>query len=290
VNWRLKQTAFKALELLPRRVGDGLYHWFQGCNGSFQLDRILDENVRTFDQFAALLKKTGRSFAGKEVLEIGSGWFPATPYLLLFRGQARTIKTYDIAEHFSRRRLLDFNAHFEVRLGQKPKVELSAPYPLPQEIRYFPKTNLCTSPPPDESVDLIISRYVLQNIAPQDLVALHKVFRRCLRPGGAVLHLVSPSDERAYSDRSLSLYDFLKYSEAEWASVTTRFYYHNRMRLPQYLELFRGAGFRVEEQTHKTLSRDSMESAKFLRLQLHPDFARFTFEQLTASSLGFVLS
>jgi SAM-dependent methyltransferase len=289
MNWRLKQTAFKALELLPRRIGDGLYHWFQGCSGSFQLDRILDENVRTFEQFAALLKKTGRSFTGKDILEVGSGWFPATPYLLLYRGQARTIKSYDIADHFSRRRLLDFNRHFEKRFGQKPDVEMSATYPLPQEIHYFPKTNLCATPPPCGSVDIVISRYVLQYIPVNASMELHKVFRRCLRPGGAVVHLVGASDDRAFADGSLSLYDFLKYSEAEWASITTRFFCHNRMRLPQYIELFQGAGFRVQEQTYKPLSRDSQEFTKFSRIQIHPDFARFTFEQLTASSLGFAL-
>jgi hypothetical protein len=290
VDWRLKNAAFKALELLPRLAGDALYHCLQACNGSFQLDRVLDEHLRTFEQFTRSLAGTGRSFAGKEILELGSGWFPATPYLLLYRGQARSIHTYDIAEHFSTRRLLGFNAHFEQRLGQKPSVDATDSLPLPREILYFPKTNVIGRPPPDGSADMVLSRYVLQNIPLGDLMELHKVFRRCLRPGGAIVHLVSPCDQRAYSDPSLSLYDFLKYGESEWAGVTTRFYYHNRMRLPQYISLFEEAGFKVDFQKHKPLPQDSPELAKFHRLAIHPDYARFTFEEQTAGAFAFVLS
>src|SRR5262249_36133081 len=154
------------------------------------------------------------------------------------------------------------------------KVNGHSHHPLPCEVRYFPRTNLVSTPPPEQSVDLVVSRYVLQNIPQGDLIALHRVFRRCLRPGGAVVHLVSPSDQRAYSDHSLSLYDFLKYSEPEWRGITTRFYYHNRLRLPQYIELFKEAGFRVEHQTHKPLLPDSKEFQKFSRLRLHPDYSR----------------
>jgi len=290
MNWQFKYYAFKALERLPRGVGDGVYHWLQARSGSLDPGRVLDENLRTFDQFTDLLGHTGRSFAGKDILELGAGWYPATPYLLVYRAGARQVDTYDIAEHFSPPRLNRFNNHFASRLGVRPEVNGHSTHPLPHEVRYFPRTNLVTSPPPDRSVDLVISRFVLQNVPASVLLDLHRVFRQCLRPGGAVLHLVSPSDQRAYADKSISLYDFLKYSEAEWKGITSRFYYHNRMRLPQYLDLFQHAGFRAEYHTHKPLLPGSEEFSKFSHLEVHPDYARFTFEELTAASLGFVLS
>jgi hypothetical protein len=288
MNWRFKYGAFKVLEKLPRPAGDGCYHWFQARNGLLALDRVLAENLRTFHEFTALLEPTGRRFTDARILELGSGWYPATPYLLLYKSGARSICTYDIAEHFSAARLTRFNSFFRSTFGKPPELNGGA-LPLPQEIRYFPKTDLVTSPPADHSVDLVISRFVLQNVPREVLADLHAVFRRCLRPGGAVVHLVSPSDQRAYSDRSLSLYDFLQYSESEWRKITSRFYYHNRMRLPQYVELFENAGFRIEKRVYKSLSRDSEEFKKFSRLRLHSDFERFSLEELTAASFGFVL-
>jgi SAM-dependent methyltransferase len=290
MNWRVKCSAFKVLEWLPRDVGDALYHWLQACSGSLDPRRALDENLRTFDLFTGLLTRTCRNIAGSDILELGSGWYPATPYLLLYGAGARMVNTYDIAEHFSPVRLRRFNAAFESRLSLWPKVNGQSPLALPREVRYFPRTNLVTSPPPDHSVDLVISRVVLEYIPPNDLLELHRVFRHCLRPGGAVLHFVSTCDDRANSDESLSFYDFLKYSEADWRGITTRFYYQNRLRWPQYLDLFKAAGFQVEHQTHKPLLPGSQEFSKFSRLRLHPDYARFTFEELTATELQFVLS
>ncbi len=46
-------------------------------------------------------------------------------------------------------------------------------------------------------------------------------------------------------DPSISSFNFLTYSEADWAPFQSRFQYVNRLRHSEYLQLFREAGFQL---------------------------------------------
>jgi hypothetical protein len=88
-------------------------------------------------------------------------------------------------------------------------------------------------------------------------------------------------------DKNLSLQDFLQYSEAEWKKKQTKFDYHNRLRLPQYLAIFKAAGL---ELLHVEYDQPSAKTFnKFSAVPIHEDFKKFTDEELTAGSINVVL-
>lgn len=156
---------------------------------------------------------------------------------------------------------------------------------MPKNIAYYPNTNLIAADLPE--TDLIFSRFVLEHVKPEDLTLMHKKFRRGLKPGSLIVHLISPSDHRAYVDKNLSLQDFLQYSEAEWKKKQTKFDYHNRLRLPQYLAIFKAAGL---ELLHVEYDQPSAKTFnKFSAVPIHEDFKKFTDEELTAGSINVVL-
>ncbi len=111
-----------------------------------------------------------------------------------------------------------------------------------------------------------------------------------LKSGGLIYHLVSPSDHRAHTDSSLSLYDFLRFSQEEWDQIQTRFDYHNRLRLPQYRELFKESGLKILLEEHSWPGEDHQVVQNVGKMRIHDDFKRFSLEELTAGSLIFVLS
>lgn len=276
MNHRLKTLVFKMLDKLPRTTGDYFYH---------QLQRLMvksipveyDSQMDTINRFAQLITDHGFTFRGKRVIEIGSGWLPVLPYELIFEHKASEVLTFDINSHFNPRRIRIFNSIIAERKG------IVLGKALPDNVRYFSYTNILDRNDLRD-IDVLITRNVLEHISPIDLQMIHKQAYSYLNDNGFIIHQISPSDHRAYTDRTLSLWDFLQYSEIEWNSIQTRFDYHNRLRLPQYIELFKYCGFRIRYLSYKPARPDQKLPAK-----IHDDFAKFSHEELTAGNINVIL-
>lgn len=285
-----KTAVFKGLQALPRRIGDSAYHFIQRIVASTSLQEEGESTREEFEKMQSILKELGITFRNKRVLEIGSGWLPILPFFLKYQGECEEVLTYDINEHFKKKRIGEFTDFFFSKYCSRERPPIvDVKYGLPSSIKYYPSTNIVENPPSGKSVDIVVSVNVLEHVRPDILKRIHCESDRYLADHGVFVHFVSPSDHRAYSDPSLSLYDFLRYSPEEWDSVQTRFDYHNRMRLPHYVQIFREAGLKVLYVHYGTPKDDQAQLEKFRRLRLHDQFKDLTFEELTAGSLVFVL-
>lgn len=219
------------------------------------------------------------SFEGKRVIEIGSGWLPIIPYELIYRYHAKEVLTFDINKHYQNCLIAKINRLYNELYS------LNLGYSLSQKVSYFPRTNILKLQFEKDTIDAVISRNVLEHIPPEDLIMIHKQAYNYLNPNdGFIIHLISPSDHRAYSDPRISLWDFLQYSQSEWDQIQTRFDYHNRWRLPQYIQMFQNCGFLIEFLSYKTA-----RAGQKLPDKIHPDFLRFNEQELTAGNVIVVL-
>ena len=75
----------------------------------------------------------------------------------------------------------------------------------------------------------------------------------------------------------------------EWNKIQTKFDYHNRLRLPDYLEIFKKSGFEVLYVEHDTAKDNEEKYKKFKELKIHPDFKKYSEEELTAGSINVML-
>jgi hypothetical protein len=282
---RQKTLLFKTLDVLPTRLGMSIYYQLQSWANRGKLEVKLRATEGSFQVANRILKAHQMSFENTVCVELGSGWLPILPYLLLTKGNAKRVDTYDVNEHYNATKIEKLNPHFKALFEQKG-MRPEGKYNLPASVRYFPKT------PIEEGVldevDVVISRFVLEHVPPDILKNLHKTFHEQLPVGGCVLHLISPSDHRAYGDTSLSLYDFLKYSEKEWEAIQTKFDYHNRLRLPQYLDIFKEY-FEVIHVEFNACKTPSESYNKFKKLEIHEDYRGYTEEELTAGSINVLL-
>jgi tRNA A58 N-methylase Trm61 len=285
MNHKLKTTIFKILGVLPDFVGYKIYHSLQNLSENKNLNYKIKSGVDTYDSFASILKKLNYSLENKVIAEIGSGWLPIMPYFFIFKGKAKEIITYDLNEHFQKKNIENFNNRFSESQGEKLVIE-NKKYALPKQIKYFAKTNIINNDL--SNVDIVFSRFVLEHVTPKDLNEMHKKFKS-IKPGTLIVHYISPSDHRSYTDHSLSLQDFLKYSEVEWNKIQTKFDYHNRYRLPQYLEVFKQNNLTIEYIEHDNVKEDSEQFKKFNQLNIHEDFKKYSTEELTAGSIIVVL-
>jgi SAM-dependent methyltransferase len=138
-----------------------------------------------------------------------------------------------------------------------------------------------------ESVDFVSSTDVCEHVPGDDLAAIFRECRRLLRPGGAFSCRIDLQDHYAYFDRSLSKYNFLRYSDGGWRLVNSPLHFQNRLRSPDYLRLVREAGFDIVVERPSGPTEEGLEELR--RLPLAPRFRNgYTPEELGVTVLSFV--
>ena len=282
----LKTIFLKIADVLPENIGYMLYHAIQKrLTGSVQSK--IDANEKTYLKAIDILTNF-EGVANKNILEIGSGWMPIMPYFFKQLGEAGNSYTYDINEHYDNVYIDELNSIFENNYGLTDKNSFKGKYNFPEFVKYFPNSNVITSELAN-GIDIIFSRFVLEHVTPSDLKAMHERFYNQYDENTMILHFISPSDHRAYSDKSISHYDFLQYSQKEWDNIQTKFDYHNRLRLPQYLDVFSKAGFEIIHLEYDKVDTSSKKYEKFKQLKIHSDFMSYSEEELLAGSINVLL-
>lgn len=280
----VKTKIFKTISLFPDRLGYFLYHFLQNVGSKVTLENKIQSTNNTFETVKRILLKNDIKLQDSKIAELGSGWVPVFPYQLIFEGNAKCVDTYDINEHYNEKEILKLNEYFSKQYDFKTNEKKK--YSLAKGVNYFPKTDICDGNLKD--INLVLSRFVLEHVPPNEIIKIHDFLYSNLESGSHILHLISPSDHRAYSDSSLSLQDFLKYSEEEWNNIQTKFDYHNRLRLPQYLEIFKDK-FEILFFEHDKINVESKSFKKFKELKIHKDFQKYSDQELMAGSINILL-
>jgi len=284
---QLKTFVLKVLDILPSKLGYHLYYKIQAK--SFKsINKFVEPNKASYEKINSILIEKDIHLKDKTILEIGSGWVPMLAYFLKVKGEINKVYTYDINKHYQQQNLdkcFDYIiSKYDTKINRVEKGEFT----LPDFIEYHPFTNIIDADL-SKDIDIVLSRFVLEHVTPADLSAIHKKLYESLPDNVLILHLISPSDHRAHSDGSLSLYDFLKYSKKEWDNIQTKFDYHNRLRLPNYLDIFEDAGFEILFVEYDKASENEEKYRKFKELEIHPDFKKYTEEELSAGSINVLL-
>lgn len=281
---KLKTIVFKILDLLPSKIGYSIYHQLQK-KGFKNIDNIVVANQNSYNVIQTILKKNSIKLKNKDVLEIGSGWLPLMPYIFKINEKTNLIYTYDINRHYNNKRISMVNSYFN---EFNFELEKNDNLYLPKFIKYHSNQNIINSKLP-KNIKLYFSRFVLEHVTPDDIEKIHKKLFNEMDEDSAILHLISPSDHRAYSDTSLSYYDFLKYSKNEWDKIQTKFDYHNRLRLPQYVEIFKKIGFEIAFLEYDKVPEKTEKYKMFKELKIHPDYIKYNEEEILAGSINILL-
>ena len=135
-------------------------------------------------------------------------------------------------------------------------------------------------------VDFASSTDVCEHIPAADLAAVFAESRRLLRPGGAFSCRIDLQDHYSYFDRSVSRYNFLRFSDAKWALVNSPLHYQNRLRAPEYLRLVREAGLDLVYEHPSGPNEEGR--AELQALPLAKRFRGYSPEELGVTILSFV--
>lgn len=216
MNHRLKTSVFKILDGLPDRLGYFFYHQLQDLTTKFSIEDKIKSTEASYRLMKKIFNQQQISLENKTIVEVGSGWAPILPYLFVYEAAVKKVLTYDINKHYKKKSIKELNKIFEKKYNNQFD-DLSGNSNLNEKVNYFPYTNVAEGELKD--ADIIVSRFVLEHLSPKDIKKMHQSFENKLKSGSYILHLISPGDHRAYSDKSISLYDFLKYSQQEWDAI-----------------------------------------------------------------------
>jgi len=287
MNHKVKTSIFKFLSLLPSNLGVKLYHFLQNFSENKNLNVKIKSSEDTFNTFLSICKQLNININNKSVIEIGSGWLPIMPYFFLYKGKASEVYTYDLNKHYQKKSIEHLNTVFSKEYDQEIYPLKSDAFGLPKGVNYFPSQNIIKAGIP--KVEIVFSRFVLEHVTPNDILEMHKKFKNSLEKGSYIVHFISPSDHRAYSDKTLSLQDFLKYSQKEWDGIQTNFDYHNRLRLPQYVDIFKSLDYEIAYLTSDSTKEGTPMFDLFKKVPLHEDYKNYSDQELTAGNINIVL-
>lgn len=300
MRWRLKARIQNTVAKLPFG-SERVYYAIQRTVGGLRSGQNHPvDRFKAAVEIVDWIEGAGRDFAGKRIVEIGTGHMVNLPTAFWLMGAGQTV-TVDLNPYLSATLVKESNDF--VRAHQPDVLKLFGARAEDEGFRsrfrelvsfsgtlddlldvmnvtYLPRIGASVLPLPDHSADYHVSNTVLEHIPPAGLLEMLGEARRVLRQSGLLVHIIDPSDHFSHSDDSISAVNFLQFSDAEWDQLAgNQFMYQNRLRAPHYIELFKRGGVHLLR-TEKTVDAESVAA---LRDGFRPDKR---FEQLPPEELA----
>jgi SAM-dependent methyltransferase len=226
----------------------------------------LEDGIRMVE----MLNEGSSTIKGKTVIEIGTGWQPVVPILFYLSGCSKII-TIDTQRLLDKRLLIesslnllsykDLIAH---RLGLsfgsiEKMLDIDTKLSLEQALNKFNITykapfDINKADIKDKSIDIVISRAVLEHIPPEIIKNLLETINRILRDEGKMCHVIDNSDHWEHKDKSITKLNYLKFHKTIFKAISSfnPLDYQNRLRHFEYINMFKKSGFRIEKDKSET--------------------------------------
>jgi SAM-dependent methyltransferase len=258
MRWLVKAATQSVFSVLPR--GERLNYQFQrrvirslpATDARFR--RKLVRAFQHFDAFAHYGRARDPVF-----YEFGAGWDLAVPLAYYGLGVDRQILVDirpivrlelvndSIRKFEANKHALEEESGRTLRPFGAPDVSSVAELEERFGIRYLAPCDARDTGLPAESIDFISSTDTMEHIPEDDLFRILVECRRLLKPDGLMSYRIGMEDHYAYFDRSVSHYNFLRYSDSVWRLLNPALHYQSRLRHPDYARLAREAGLEIIE-------------------------------------------
>lgn len=177
------------------------------CPYSAAIDEwVLEQGIRQVQMLATV----GHSPAGKIILELGTGWKPIIPIVFYLSG-CNKILLIDTQRLLDReliigvaKNLREYKEKISSGLGisiedVENKLDIGTNRSFDQllshfSMEYIAPCNILDITLPEKSVDIIISRAVLEHMPPRTVLDTHVICRSILKDEGKLCHIIDNSD------------------------------------------------------------------------------------------------
>lgn len=299
MKWIAKALLQKAFSMMPG--GHRINYIFQKrvSKRLIATEASIATRIRWAGEHLAYYTQVTGNIRPNSVLELGTGWWLTVPIAFFLCGIKR-IATIDITPLL---RMNELRALITV-YANIPYERLKSYLPQADEIAYQQLVALSQTPMDDlisilktlhieylitdarethfdeGEFDLIVSNTTLEHISKPILTQIFGEFARISGENTIMSHLIDLSDHYAHVDKSLTPYNFLRYSQRTWAwFFNNNLHYQSRLRFPNYQRIHTQTGFEI------IIADVNRESAPQLaHLKIHPDFAKYSQDDLAVTS------
>lgn len=279
-KWILKAIVQKTISFLP--AGHRINYFFQKhiTKGVQLNDAYLFDRLEHAQNHWLLFQKFGKRYLPERTLEIGTGWYPVVPITLFLAG-VKEIYSVDIQMLTNKKHLRTTIQRLlqAIDEGRYPEELPIAPDRLLKlkeifadvehkslaillkdlHIQYLIR-DARRLDFPDNHIDLVHSNNTFEHIYPDILEGILKEFWRINK--GVMSHFIDMSDHFAHFDLSISVYNFLQFSEKQWRWIDNSIQPQNRWRFDDYLNLYKKLGIQVAQETHRPGQPEVLHSQK----------------------------
>ncbi|HWY97557.1 MAG TPA: class I SAM-dependent methyltransferase [Bacteroidia bacterium] len=282
-KWVLKAIVQKGISYLPG--GRSINYLFQkyvtkGVNLSneYFFDRLSHarEHIESYE-------KISPSRPLNTTLEIGTGWYPVVP-LSLFLSGVQDVYSIDISALLNKKflkvaigRVIEASNNGEltryIKVSPERLAELKRVYADYDNMEFteilkaikltYVLKDARNSGFSDKYFDLISSNNTFEHIYPDILGNILKEFKRIIRNGGVMSHSIDMSDHFAHFDKSISVFNFLQYTDSQWKMIDNSIQPQSRLRVTEYKDMYRQLGIPI---TTEKLIRGNIDEIKKLEL------------------------
>ncbi len=297
-KWILKAVVQKIISYLPYR--HRINYLFQKyiTKGVYLTDEYFEDRLIHAKSHIESYNKHALSVQGITSLELGTGWYPVVP-LSLFLSGANKIYTVDISALCDKEKLLttikmfvDYKKsnklntflnilpkRFDILLDIiKKEHEFSVEDVLTKLNIIYLVQDARQLDLEDGLIDLIHSNNTFEHVYPEILESLLIEFKRLISSKGMMSHFIDMSDHFAHFDRTITIYNFLKFSDRQWMLIDNAVQPQNRWRLADYKNLYKKLEINITEILD---TRTDIEKIK--SIQLHRKYQNFNLEELAFS-------
>ncbi|RJX18232.1 MAG: class I SAM-dependent methyltransferase [Desulforudis sp.] len=273
MNWKLKALLMVFFDTIP--AGEKMYRILQKRFGNLNDDPA--GRIMVQEKMASWLVDQEFSIAGSVFLEVGTGHKPVVPVCFALMG-AKAVYTVDLHRRLDDALMRGMLNKFAAAKDQlikswtrytsedilQERFGLLLRYKdRPEQffnhigIQYLAPADAGSLNMPDASIDCHLSNTVLEHIGAKDIRSIMQEASRLLRKGGMAMHFIDLSDHFQHQDPGITPLNFLRYSERAWHLLAgNQFAYANRLRPPDYFDIFDSLGFEIARRETKTYDAD----------------------------------
>jgi ubiquinone/menaquinone biosynthesis C-methylase UbiE len=193
-----------------------------------------------------------------KTMELGTGQFPIVPIFYFLHG-INDIVSIDVINFMTLDRIetcLQFFVQYKNQFPEKFKAILPErwqtlldilanikSFPTTAEVLKIFKTDIyiadARSTNYDDNIfDFITSNNTFEHIYPNILTPILAEFQRILKPNGVMSHFIDMTDHFAHFDKSITVYNFLKFSDRFWHNIDNDILPQSRLRYKDYLSIY----------------------------------------------------
>jgi len=305
-KWKAKAIVQKSISYLPKKEKINFLFQKYVTKGVYLTDDYFTYKItHARDHLNYFRKCSDKDFKQSTFLELGTGWYPIIP-IAMYLSDFEDIVSIDIQTWMNKEsqittieqfvtwradaKLAVFlpvinEAKWNVLLDilknkdQLTKEDINKKIHLKSYIQDARKTDF-----EKESFDFICSNNTFEHIPKNILIPILSEFKRLIKPQGVMSHFIDMSDHFAHFDKTINIYNFLRFSQNKWDWIDNSIQPQNRMRFKDYKAIYHHLDIPITEESCRKGDLDKLKE-----IPLAPMYQDYTPKEL-AISHGYLVS